>query len=260
MRLFTIIFSLIIIFPISINTQNCEMDFHNFFLIARNKNDNTLTGLRKYDYLLILKTEPRGKDKYHLVLNATFPINVNIELSDEILYSFVSLEKFCLLDLTREKGKYVNIFGTISEQMTKNKLLENIWIKVENVLLFRNIENDRNLNFYLLTNFDESNNSYKRYFLMNKMYNDYNQNFQIVSTLIKKDKNQESEKNFVCKSDLGEEYDLSIGDEISIINLNDKLRDNFKYNAFSKNRRYILSEIQNFICIRYSYNNYDELC
>lgn len=242
----------------SINGENCQMEIHKFFLLplAKDSIPNAQAGLKRYDYMLILKTEPRGNDKYHLVLNVTFPININIDLSSEILYSFISIEKFCLLDLTKEKGRFINIFGTISDSVTDNKILERIWIKVENVLLFKIVENDRKLNFYLLTNYNKEDKDGKRYFLMNKMYNGIDQNFQIVSTRIRREKEF---PNYECKTDddLKDENDLSIGDEISILEINDKLRDGFSYTAFAKNNKYSLSQVDNFICIKYQLQKYD---
>ena len=118
----------------------------------------------------------------------------------------------------------------MSDSVTNNKILERVWIKVENVLLFKTVENDRKLSFYLLTNYYENDKKSKRIFLMNKMYNGVNQNFQIVSSIISKE-NENSD--FECKNNenLKDELILSIGDEIVIMNLNDILRDDFKYDA-----------------------------
>ena len=260
MKFYKFFFILIIFLLLnSINTENCEMITHKFFLLPLTSDSPNQPGLKKYDYMLILKTEPKGNDKYHLVLNVTFPVNINVDLSTEIIYTFISLEKFCLLDLIKEKGRFVNIFGNLSDSERKNNILERIWIKVENVILFKNVENDRKQSFYLLTNYYEGDKKNKRYFLMNKMFNGVRQNFQIVSTLIYKE-NENS--NYECKNneDLKDELILSIGDEITIHNLNDILRDDFTYNAFVNNNRYILSQVDNFICLKYQLQNYDEFC
>ena len=257
--IFNFSFLIVIISIKSIISESCQMEVHKFFLLPLTGNSYYQPGLKKFDYMLILKTEPKGNDKYHLVLNVTFPVNINVDLSTEILYSFISLEKFCLLDLTKNKGRFVNIFGTISDFVTNNKILERIWIKVENILLFKNVENDRKLSFYLLTNYNENDEPYKRYFLMNKMYNGIDQNFQIVSTFISKERDN---SNYICETndDLKDENILSIGDEISILDLNDKLRDDFTYDAFANNNRYKLTQVHNFICLKYQLQNYDELC
>ena len=89
MKIFSILLLLIILIHLSYSYNECEILIHNFFLLPTEKVvkpvNKTLSGLSKYDYILILKTEPKGKDKYILVLNVTFPININIELSDEII-------------------------------------------------------------------------------------------------------------------------------------------------------------------------------
>lgn len=257
-----IFFSLILLFSKPIKTEKCEMTYHNFFLLPlKNEDRSHMQGLIKYDYLLILKTEPLGKDRYHLILSVSFPVNVNIDLSDEILYSFVSMEKFCLRDVTKEKGRYVNILGTISDHVTKNKILENIWVKIDKVLMFNEIDNERKLNYYLLTNYKDTDNDYKKYFLMKKMYNGNNQIFQIVRTLMRKEKDKQGPNdNFECKNELKEEIELKFGDEISILGTDVKLRENFDYNAYAKDNKYILYELKNLICLIYKFDDYEELC
>ena len=255
---------LIICLSMTISKENCEMEKHKFFLLSI-KNEYYQyyrEGLEKNDYLLILKTTPLGNDKYHLVLNVTFPINLNLELSDEIIYSFDSIEKFCLTDLTKEKGRYVNILGTLSDHNTKNIILGNVWIKVENKLIFEEVRNDNRVNFYLLTNYNENDNNSKKYFLMKKLYIGINQNFQIVSVSMRRESQQRNDKtNFYCENNLKEnEYDLSIGDEISILGFDDKLRETSIYNAFTKDKKFILSDVHNFVCIKYELKNYEELC
>ena len=262
MKLISFFYTLIIFFSFkSIISENCKMKNYKFFLLPLyDESIKMYSGLKKFNYMLILKTEPKGTDKYHLVLNVTFPVNVVIDLSDEILYNFISLEKFCLLDLTKEKGRYVNIYGTISDINTNNAILDKIWIKVENVLLFKNLEYDRKLVYYLLTNYNENDKPSKRYFLMNKMYADMVQNFQIVSAAINKQRD-DINTNYVCKNgELKAENELSIGDEISFIDLSDKLRDDNYYTVFVKNNRYLISRVDNFICLKYSLLNYDESC
>ena len=262
MNFIFIFFSLILLFSKPIKTEKCEMTYHNFFLLpTKNEDRSNMKGLIKYDYLLILKTEPLGNDKYHLILNVSFPVNVNIDLSDEILYSFVSLEKFCLRDVTKEKGRYVNILGTISDHLTKNKILENIWIKIDKVLMFNELDNERKLNYYLLTNYKDTDKENKKYFLMKKMYNGNNQIFQIVRTLIRKEKEKQiTNDNFECKNELKENIELNFGDEISILATDYKLRENFDYNAYAKDNKYILKEINNFICLNYKFDNYEDSC
>ena len=263
MNLISKFFILIICLSTTISKESCQMEKHKFFLLPTKKQDHKYKiGLEKNDYMLILKTTPLGNDNYHLILNVTFPVNLEIELSDEIVYSFESNEKFCLLDLTREKGRYVNILGTISDHLTKNIILHKVWIKVENKLIFEEVESDNRVNFYLLTNYNEDDTKFKKYFLLKKMYRGLNQNFQIVSTSMIRENEQENDKeNFYCAKNLGEnENDLDIGDGISVLELGDKLRESSNYIAFAKDKKFILSDIHNFICVKYELKNYEELC
>ena len=259
------IFLLIIFLCKSIFNQNCEMIFHNFYLLPLIKEFNNgtipLKGLQKYDYLLILKTEPKNIDKYHIVLNVSFPININIELSNEIIYNFISLEKFCINDLEIE-GKYVNILGQLSEYSTTNKILERVWIKVEKILLYKELEyNNNNKIYYLLSNYtiDRSD---KEYILMKKMSKDGNQIFQIVAMNIIKNEN-ELKNNYLCEEEPYIKNELSIGDELTLILRfgDEKLRENLDYSAFVKSSKsYIIKSVRNLLCITYNLNKYDGKC
>ena len=247
-----------------IYSKNCDMKIHNFFLLPLEKYNNTgnLVGLKKYDYMLILKPEPLSENEnLHLVLNISFPININIDLSNEIIYSFSSLEKFCIEDvLKKDKGKYENLVGTLSEYSTENLILERIWIKVENMLFIEEISEKRpekNI-FYLLTNYTgliaDIN---KNYILMKKMTKSIqSQYFQIVSVNIKKE--GQKLNNYFCENNPNAVYELSIGNELSTLINDEKLRENNHYNVFSGGKNYILSNVHNFVCLIYSGNKYEE--
>ena len=255
---------LIFLFKSIYNENDCIMLKHNFYLLPIEKkyNNNTIEfqGLQKYDYILILKTEPNNEDKYHIVLDVSFPINVNIELSHEIIYYFNSLEEFCINDLAKE-GKYVNILGKLSEFATENSILERIWIKIEKVLLYKELELNKNRIYYLLTNYSEYDEKNKQYILMNKMYKGTtsNQIFQIVSAHIIKDELELN--NYLCAIESNYKNDLVIGDEL-IMKLNeDKLRDNMLYYFFDKDtKKYKLGNVNNLLCITYSRGNYGDKC
>ena len=244
--------------------KNCDMKIHNFFLLPLKKYNITenLVGLKKYDYMLILKPEPRSENEnLHLALNISFPININIDLSNEIIYSFVSLEKFCLEDiLKKDKGKYENLVGTLSEYTTENLVLERIWIKVENILFNEEIsENRQEKNiFYLLTNYTGSiTDINKKYILMKKMTKSIlPQYLQIVSVNIKKE--GQKLNNYFCENNPNNENELSIGNELITLNKDEKLRENNVYSIFSRGKNYILSNVHNFICLIYSGNKYEE--
>ena len=230
--------------------------------LEKYNNTGNLVGLKKYDYILILKPEPLSEKKnFHLVLNISFPININIDLSNETIYSFVSLEEFCIEDvLKKDKGKYENLVGTLSEYSTENLILERIWIKVENILFIEEISEKRpekNI-FYLLTNYTgliTDNN--KKHILMKKMAKTIQpQYFQIVSVNIKKE--GQKLNNYFCENNPNAEYELSIGNELSTLINDEKLRENNQYDVFSGGKNYILSNVHNFVCLIYSGNKYEE--
>lgn len=244
--------------------KNCDMKIHNFFLLPLEKYNisENLIGLKKYDYMLILKPQPSSEsENLHLVLNISFPININIDLSNEIIYSFVSLEKFCLEDiLKKDKGKYENLVGTLSEYNTENLILERIWIKVENILFNEEISEKRQEKnmFYLLTNYTGINTDInKKCILMKKMTKTIlPQFFQIVSANILKERPKLN--NYFCENSPNVENELSIGDELLTLSNDEKLRENNSCNVFSREKNYILSNVHNFICLIYSENKYSE--
>jgi hypothetical protein len=268
MRILSLFQSLLIIFLLKpiYNNSNCEMQTHNFYLIPLEKKDNDTSnfeGLKKYDYMLILKTDPRNIDCYHMVFNVTFPINVNIDLSNKIIYDFISLKRFCINDLVQEdKGRYVNILGNLLEYDTKKQILGMIWIKIEKVLLYKEIEgNNKNMIYYLLKKVSEYDKENNEYILMRKMSKDINQNFQIIIANITKDKDSSSYNNYVCASDPIDKNDIQIGNEFTTYEADDyKLRENFFYNFFYQNIKYGFTVRKNLVCISYFMGKYEGTC
>ena len=257
--------TLLLIFLYSLNiilSQECTYQKHKFYILPLIKESNISVlkeGLHKYDYILVLETNPLNEDKYHLILSVTFPININIELSPDIIYSFESLKKFCILDLTKEKrGKYINIQGKLSEYSTDNLILSNIWIKVEKIILFTIVDSiERNNNiFYLISKNNEDDHT-EKYYLLKKMSQSPEQFFQIVSVKINENINQ----NYFCAND----NELTIGTEFTILGTSEKdqmLRNGLQYNAYNWNtqKNYVFQVLQNFICITYSKKSYEEKC
>lgn len=253
------------IFIFSISCQNCLMKEHNFYLIPlikENKIDN-LTGLHKYDYYLILKTDPlneNNNDNYHMVFLISFPININIELSTEIIYKFESTRKFCIKDLIKSSaGKQSNIQGKISEYNSGFQILEAIWIKVEKILLYKEVLSyERQTKFFLLTEFYEKDKNKKKYLLMKKMSNSVSkQIFQIIRVNI----DSELESN-QC---LNEEEYIKIGTEFTIQHINSgedsMLREGLTYETFTSDKVYkIIYNIENLICLIYENKLYNDKC
>lgn len=249
-----------------IYNENCKMKYHQFFLLPleKEKTDESLNlkGLEKFNYILILKTEPRNYDNYHLVINVTFPININIDLSEEIMYNFTSLEKFCLSDL--RSRKYINIVGKLSEYETENTILNRIWIKNEGIILDQEVHNNRNQNFYILNivkKIDKEGKSFKKFLLMKKISADPNtQYFQIIYSSITK-KNTDYENNYLCEVDPNDVNELSIGDELTILAGEERLRDYSSCEVYDANKKkYHLLNVKNLVCLIYKINEPDQKC
>lgn len=250
-----------------IYNENCKMRYHQFFLLPleKEKTDESLNlkGLEKFNYILILKTEPRNDDddNYHLVLNVTFPININIDLSEEIMYNFTSLEKFCLSDL--RSRKYINIVGKLSEYETENTILNRIWIKSEDIILDQEVNKNKNQNFYVLNivkKIDNEGKSFQKFLLMKKISADTKiQYFQIIYSSITK-KNTD-ENNYLCEVDPNDVNELSIGDELTILAGEERLRDNSSCEVYDANKKkYHLLNVQNLVCLTYKINEPDQKC
>ena len=242
--------------------EKCLIKTHNFYLIPLIKEETSekLYGLHKYDYNLILETDALSEnDNYHMMLKVSFPINVNIELSTEIIYKSESTNRFCIRDLIKESiGRQNNIQGKLSEYNSEIQILERIWIKVEKVLFIKNVELYENKNkFFLLTEYYEKDKNKKKFVLMKKMSNtsEY-QFFQIIRANI---------TNYLEREDcLNEEKYLKIGTEFTIREENSMLREEINYETFvideSITGSYSLKNIENLICLIYEDKKYGNKC
>ena len=251
---------------LSYSCQNCLIKLHNFYLIPivkEEENSDNSYGLHKYNYNLILETNPLNpSDNFIMMFLISFPINVNIELSPEIIYKFESTRKFCLKDLTKESiGRQTNIQGKLSEYNSEIQILERIWIKIEKVLLYKTIDSYEKKNkYYLLTEFYEKDKN-KKFLLMKKMSkNIEKQFFQIVRINI-----DIKLQNKDCSN---EESHLNIGTEFTIQEINQgddsMLREGINYEAYSIEssgvQSYNFKNIENLICLIYENQNYGNKC
>ena len=249
--------------------ENCLMKKHNFYLIALSKEGQSenLSGLNKYDYNLILETDPLSEnDNYHMMFSVSFPININIELSQEIIYKFESKRRFCIRDLIREKnGRLNNINGKLSEYNSEIQILQNIWIKIEKVLLFKEMElYERKNKFFLLTNLNENEISKKKYIFMKKMSKTVeNQFFQIIRVNI----NNKLEGQD-CKNEENQIV-LKIGTEFTVQEINSgddsMLREGKTYETFASSdetevKSYRFENIENLVCLNYIDKKYEYKC
>ena len=256
-----IFFTLLFLF----SCQNCKMTNHNFYLIPlkredNNNNNETSIGLNKYNYNLILNTDPLSEsDNYHMVFLISFPININIELDPEIIYIFESRRKFCLTDLIQNStGKQNNIEGSLCEN-AELCIFNNIWIKIEKLLMYKSVDLDEKKNkFFLLTELTDEDSFDKQYLLMKKMHNSEDkQFFQIIRVNI-----HEKGKNKDC---LDNRVTLEIGTEFTIqeINIGDDfmLREGFDYETFASDTNlYNFTNTHNLVCFLYENKQYGNKC
>ena len=248
--------------------QKCLMKRHNFYLIALTKGENSekLSGLNKYDYNLILETDPLSQnDNYHMMLSVSFPINVNIELSSEIIYKFESKRRFCIKDLIKEKdGRQNNIDGKLSEYNSEIQILQHIWIKIEKVLLFKEMELfERKNKFFLLTDLNDKEINKKKYFFMKKMSKSVeNQFFQIIRVNLNNKLEGED-----CKNEENQSV-LKIGTEFTVNEINSgddsMLREGKTYETFASDetevKSYRFENIENLVCLNYIEQKYEYKC
>ena len=235
----------------------CKFVEHNFYLIALNKNTKeqdpkNLIGLNKYEYDLILDVNPfNSNDNYHLVLSVRFPININIELSPEIVYKYYSSKKFCLKDIA--EGKQSNLVGKLVEYNSEIQILEKVWIEIIEVALYQEIKYiDRRKIFYFLgENVVKYN---KKYLFLKKMnQSKEKQAYQIVRININ-DENDEL-KNIKIGTEFSVQ-DSSLDDFI--------LREGLEYEAYALSgsdiRSYKFEKIENLICLSYTNEKIYEKC
>ena len=208
--------------------------------------------MNKYNYSLILESNPYSEnDNYNLVFSVSFPVNINIELSPEIVYKFFSSKKFCIKDLVNKNQE--NIVGKIIEYNSGIQILKNVWMKIIDVNLFQEAKyNDkRKIYFFLGENSVRTNKKYLFLKRMNKI--NFQFSFQIVRVSITNENEQ------LKKMEKGTEFavqDPSTDDFI--------LREGFTYEAFASDgstmQPYKFEYIENLICLNYQGKNYLRKC
>ena len=73
-----------------------------------------------------------------MVLSVLFPVNINIELSPEMVYKYYSSIKFCLKETA--EGKQSNLIGKLVEYNNEIQILEKVWIVIIEVALYQEIK------------------------------------------------------------------------------------------------------------------------
>ena len=231
--------------------QSCKFVEHNFYLIALKKNQTNSVGLNKYDYNLILETNPNnGNDIYHLEFSITFPININIELSPEILYKFISSKKFCIKDII--DGKQSNLVGKLIEANSEMQILGKVWMKIDKLILYKEINmNEKKRIFYYL---GESNQKYLFIKKMNK--NIVTQSFQITRLSIKGGETDDLKKLKIGTEFTVKDTSLDVDEFI--------LRDGLTYEVFASDgdniQNYKFENVENLICFLFNGKNIYKKC
>ena len=230
-------------------SEICKFVEHNFYLIALKRNTNENTGLNKYNYSLILESNPFDEnDNYNLVFSITFPININIELSPEIVYKFFSLKKFCIKDIINKTQE--NIVGKIIEYNSGIQILEKVYIKILDINLYQETkDNDRKKIYYFLgENLIKTNKKYL--FLKRTNQNYFKFSYQIVRVSI-----------------TNELKDMNIGTEFTVqdpTNNDFILREGITYETFAfdgtDRQTYTFEKIENLICLNYQGKKYLGKC
>ena len=86
------------------------------FVILNEINDNKYRiGLSKFNYLFILLSTPDEPTDMHIIFKGKFPVNINIDLYEELIYNFIPKNPFCLTDLINERQ------GIILGDLIENK-------------------------------------------------------------------------------------------------------------------------------------------
>jgi len=230
----------------------CKFVEHNFYLIALKKSSNENIGLNKYNYSLILESNPFDEnDNYNLVFSVSFPININIELSPEIVYKFFSLKKFCLKDLIEKKQE--NIVGKIIEYNSDIQILERVWMKILDVNLYQGTkDHDRKKIYYLLG--DNLIKNTKKYLFLKRLNQNYLKfSYQIVRVSITNENEQ------IKNMKIGTEFTVQDPTNVDFI-----LREGFQYETFASDgsdiQTYTFDKIENLICINYQGDKYLGKC
>ena len=218
----------------------CKIVDHNFYLIALKKNENESIGLNKYNYSLILESNPFSEnDNYHLIFSVTFPVNINIELSPEIVYKFSSSKKFCIKDLIDKTQE--NIVGKLIEYNSGIQILKNVWIKILDINLYQQSnDNEKSRSYYF---FEKNTVKYteKYLFLKKTTRNNFKHYYQIVRL------NINSKDEFLQNLKNGTEFTVQFpsNDEI--------LRKDLTYKTFASDgttmKNYEFIEIENLVCL-----------
>ena len=258
------LFNILLLLEINLilNLDNsCKPGIHQMFVIINQINDNkNRIGLSKFNYLFILLSTPEEPTDIHIMFKGKFPVNVNIDLYEELVYNFIPKNPFCLTDLINERQGI--ILGDLYQYKPKNLILNGIYIEIEEIIMKYPIDNvDLSNEFFLLNNYKPPS---QKIFLLKKINKKGNQFFQIVNVNMKESKFNQIYCN---NEDYDSNYNLTIGTIIEIksqyIDNNYIMKEDSIYNGgvlLPIYRNYLLNDVQSFVCLLYNGNEYNEEC
>lgn len=207
--------------------DTCQKGSHKMLVVLNQKLDTSAKGLNKFDYNFILYPKLDLIDNRHLLISGTFPINVNIDLSDDIVYTFESKYDYCLNDLI--KGRLVTLLGNLVEYKSGSSILTGIWMQFGELLMNKAITTETPSDsaiFYLMS---EYNDNKKNVILMTKIFDNWNKMaFQVIKARVLEKKNN---KLVFYSGNPNDSITLPIGTELKIQNEEKFLRDTIAYTA-----------------------------
>ena len=231
---------------ISSERQTCREGTHTMYVALTSLTDSSLKGLKKFSYTFFLLPSFNPINNFHLVFEAHFPINVNIELSPEILYVFQPLYNFCLNDLLNNRQK--TLIGNLEELKTNSSILTGIWIEIDEILYKEEMKQEtRDIKKYLLMSKYQSSNS-EVLIMKHLSLFDQNMYFQIVRARITEKDNMNSLLH--DEIEVGTPIIMTLDSDKSNVILQEKqVYIGLISDKSSLLKRFIFDNIINFVCL-----------
>ena len=240
--------------------DTCQKGTHKMLVVLNPNLKPNAKGLSKFDYNFILYPKLDLIDNRHLLISGTFPINVNIDLSDDIIYIFESKYDYCLNDLI--KGRLVTLLGNLIEYKSGSLILTGIWMQFGELLMNKPMITDASsdsLIFYLMSDYNDNK---KNVILMTKIFDSWNKMaFQVIKARMLEKKNN---KLVFYSGSPNDSIVLPIGTELKIQNEEKFLRDTTTYTANTVESgvtyNFNIDSITNYMCMKIENRKYTNKC
>ena len=241
--------------------NSCRPGIHQMIVILDKFNDNKYrVGLSKFKYTFILLSTPEEPTDQQIIFSGKFPVNINIDLYEDLIYFFIPNAPFCLTDLINNRQGI--ILGNFSQYKPNKLILNSIYIEIEEILMNKPIDiKDLTNEYYLINNFKPP----SQYVLLLKKINSKgNQFFQIFKAEMKEIKLNQ----LYCKNEEDEkDYNLNIGNVVEISpqfgEQNYIIKEGliYKGSIFEPYfKTFILNNIEVYICLLFQDNKYSKEC